>query len=42
MIRDRKILVTGPAGNIGYPLARALVEHNEVWGVSRFGDPRER
>ena len=42
MLVNRKILVTGPAGNIGYPLARALAEHNEVWGISRFGDARER
>jgi nucleoside-diphosphate-sugar epimerase len=42
LLEDKKILVTGPAGNIGYPLARALAESNEVWGISRFGDPRER
>ena len=42
MLSDKKILVTGPAGNIGYPLATALARDNEVWGVSRFGDPAER
>ena len=42
MLRDRKILVTGPAGQIAFPLARALAKHNEVWGIARFGDPRKR
>ena len=42
MLKDKKILLTGPAGNIGYPLARNLARDNEVWGISRFGDPAER
>jgi nucleoside-diphosphate-sugar epimerase len=42
MLRDKRILLTGPAGNIGFPLARNLAKDNEVWGVSRFGDPAER
>ena len=42
MLKDKRILLTGPAGNIGYPLARNLARDNEVWGVSRFGDPAER
>ena len=42
MLRGEKILLTGPAGNIGYPLARRLAQDNEVWGVSRFSDPAER
>ncbi len=42
MLEDKKILLTGPAGNIGYPLARDLAKRNEVWGISRFGDPAER
>jgi nucleoside-diphosphate-sugar epimerase len=42
MLEDTKILLTGPAGNIGYPLARELAKNNEVWGISRFGDPAER
>ena len=39
MLRDQKILVTGPSGQIAFPLARALAKENEVWGISRF---RER
>lgn len=42
VLTDKKILLTGPAGNIGYPLAGALAQDNEVWGISRFGDPAER
>lgn len=42
MIEGRKILVTGPAGQIAFPLARALAARNEVWGIARFGDPAKR
>jgi nucleoside-diphosphate-sugar epimerase len=42
VLEDKRILITGPAGNIGYPLAGALAKHNEVWGISRFGDPAEQ
>jgi len=42
MLRDQKILLTGPAGQIGFPLAEYLSRDNEVWGISRFGDPDAR
>lgn len=42
MLRGQKILVTGPAGQIAFPLARALAEDNEVWGIARFGKPESR
>ena len=42
MLRDQKILVTGPAGQIAFPLARALAKDNEVWGIARFREPRSR
>jgi nucleoside-diphosphate-sugar epimerase len=42
MLRDAKILVTGPAGQIAFPLAAHLAEHNEVWGVARFADAAAR
>lgn len=41
-LEDRKILVTGPAGQIAFPLARELARHNEVWGIARFGDATTR
>lgn len=42
MLTDKKILVTGPAGQIAFPLCEALAADNEVWGVARFGDPATR
>ncbi len=41
-IEGRRILVTGPAGQIAFPLAARLAERNEVFGVARFGDPASR
>ena len=38
MLRDERILLTGPTGQIGLPLADYLSRDNEVWGVARFGD----
>ena len=37
-----EILVTGPAGQIAFPLARTWPRDNDVWGIARFGDPAER
>jgi nucleoside-diphosphate-sugar epimerase len=44
MLEGKKILVTGPAGQIAFPLASTLAQSNEVWGIARFTDPvaRER
>jgi len=39
---DRKILITGPAGQIAFPLACELAAHNEVWGIARFGKRGQR
>ncbi|MDG2904707.1 MAG: NAD(P)-dependent oxidoreductase [Acidimicrobiales bacterium] len=36
MLSDRKILVTGLTGQIGFPVARFLAADNEVWGLARF------
>ncbi len=41
-LRGEKILVTGVAGQIAFPLAAALAKHNEVWGIARFSDPAGR
>lgn len=41
-LRDEKILVTGPAGQIAFPLAARLAVDNEVWGVARFSDSKTR
>ena len=42
MLQGEKILVTGPAGQIAFPLAAYLAAHNEVWGIARFGEPGSR
>jgi nucleoside-diphosphate-sugar epimerase len=42
LLQDEKILITGPAGRIAFPLARMLAAHNEVWGVARFSDEASR
>lgn len=42
MLRDEKVLITGPAGLIASSIARSLVAENEVWGIARFGDPATR
>jgi nucleoside-diphosphate-sugar epimerase len=34
-----KILVTGPAGQIAFPLVEFLARDNEVWGIARFSAP---
>jgi len=38
LLSGEKVLVTGAAGQIGFPLARYLERDNEVWGLARFGD----
>ena len=42
MLSDEKVLITGPAGQIAFPMARDLAKDNEVWGIARFGDPATR
>ena len=39
MLSGSKILVTGPAGQIAFPLAQELALSNEVWGIARFSVP---
>jgi len=42
MLRDQKILITGPAGQIAFPLAEYLARDNDVWGIARFSEPGSR
>jgi nucleoside-diphosphate-sugar epimerase len=42
VLSGEKILLTGPAGQIAYPIARGLAAHNEVWGFARFTDRATR
>jgi nucleoside-diphosphate-sugar epimerase len=41
-LSDEKILLTGPAGQIAYPLAEYLAKDNEVWGLARFSNPDDK
>ena len=41
-MRDEKILITGPAGQVAFPIARELAKTNDVWGIARFGKPEDR
>ena len=42
MLSGEKILVTGVAGQIAFPIARMLAADNDVWGLARFSDPQAR
>ncbi len=41
-MEGRRVLITGPTGQVGLPVALALAERNEVIGVARFGDAGAR
>ena len=41
-LRGAKILVTGAAGQIAFPICEALARDNEVWGVARFSQRGSR
>lgn len=41
-LSDSKILVTGPAGQIAFPLVEHLAADNEVWGIARFSEAGSR
>lgn len=42
MLSGERILVTGVTGKAVLPVAAALARDNEVWGLARFSDPRQR
>ena len=42
MLSGEKILVTGPAGRIAFGICKTLAKNNEVWGIARFSDPKQR
>jgi nucleoside-diphosphate-sugar epimerase len=41
-LRDARILITGPTGQVALPLALALARQNKVIGVARFSDAKLR
>ncbi len=42
MLRNEKILLTGPTSQVAYPIARALAVDNEVWGLARLSRDEDR
>jgi nucleoside-diphosphate-sugar epimerase len=42
VLKGEKVLITGPAGQIAFPMAASLAGDNDVWGIARFGDPASR
>jgi nucleoside-diphosphate-sugar epimerase len=41
-LKSEKILITGPTGQIAFPMAVELAKDNEVWGIARFKDESKR
>ena len=41
-LKNEKILITGPMGQIAFPIAVELAKDNEVWGIARFRDGSKR
>ena len=41
-LSDEKILVTGPASQVGFPVVAALAARNEVVGLARFSNAQDR
>lgn len=37
-LKRKRILITGPTGQVALPIALALAKANDVWGVARFSD----
>ena len=35
-LEGKKILVTGPTGQVGFVVAKAFAKNNEVWGAARW------
>jgi nucleoside-diphosphate-sugar epimerase len=42
VLRGEKVLVTGPASQVGLPVVRALLQENQVHGLARFGRAEDR
>jgi len=42
VLSGEKILITGPAGQIAFPMAASLAADNEVWGLARFSEAGSR
>lgn len=41
-MQGKKILITGPTGQVAFPVALAFARDNEVWAIARFSDASKR
>jgi nucleoside-diphosphate-sugar epimerase len=41
-MKDKKILITGPTGQVAKPVALAFAKDNHVVGIARFGDKKAK
>ncbi|MEE9415643.1 MAG: NAD(P)-dependent oxidoreductase [Acidimicrobiales bacterium] len=41
-MRNQRILITGAAGQLGFPVAVDLARENQVWGIARFANGANR
>ncbi len=41
-MQDKKVLITGVTGQVGFPFALHHAAKNEVWAIARFGDQSKR
>lgn len=41
-LKKKRILVTGPTGQVALPITLALAQSNDVWGLARFSDAAAR
>lgn len=42
MLKGEKILITGPASQVAFPIARELAKDNAVYGLARFSNAADR
>jgi len=42
VLKNEKILLTGPTSQVAFPIARELAKHNEVYGLSRLSSASDR
>ncbi len=42
MMQKAKILITGPTGQVAYPVAFELAKNHEIWAAARFSDTEKR
>jgi nucleoside-diphosphate-sugar epimerase len=41
-MNNRKILITGPTGQVAFPVALSFAKNNEVWAIARFSDAAKK